>query len=516
MSSMRIRGRALVAGAVTFALAALMAPVADAAGLRVGVASFPSSLDPQAATGNDGAPIIFNLFEPLIERQPNGDNLVYRPGLATAWKQVSPTELELTLRQGVKFHDGSVMTADDVKYSLERAFKLVDARFADAVGRFLYNFDRVDIVSPTVIRIVAKKPEPLFEALLSMREAGITSKAYVERVGINASLLAPIGTGPYKVVKHTPGEVAKLARFDDYWGDKAPLDTLDFIRIPEVGPRITALVNDEVDIIASVPPDQESLIPTDRFKIAGVTWPMFHLYVVKMTDPVLSNAKIRQAMNLAIDRDQLTAALWAGKGKAATGHQFAEYGAPFYMPDVAPIKYDPKRAAELVKEAGYKGEPIKISFQPNYYLYMPLASQAIQDMWKKVGLNVELEQVDKYDNAKTQIRPWSNPMYFPDPMGAMDPHWSVSSWVVRDKFFAPQSPEWPKLYEAARFGQDVATRKDAYRKLIELGEQEAGWILLYQPYESFAMRKDISWQIPRYLRPYTMNFRAGEVSVGAK
>lgn len=515
MSLIRFPARVLLAGVMSLTLVAF-AETADAAGLRVGVASFPSGLDPQATTGNDGAPMIFNLFEPLIERVPNGDRLTFRPGLATAWKQVSPTEIELTLREGVKFHDGSTMSAEDVKYSLERAFRLVDARFADAVGRFLYNFERVDIVSPTVVRIVAKKPEPLFEALLSMREAGITSKAYVDRVGISQAILSPIGTGPYRLTKHVPGEQATMARFDGYWGEKAPLDTLDFIRIPEVGPRITALVNNEVDVIASVPPDQESLIPMDRFKIAGITWPMFHLYVLKMTDPVLSNPKIRQAMNLSIDREALTAALWAGKGKAAKAHQFEEYGPPYYVPGFQAIKYDVERAAELVKESGYKGEPIRITFQPNYYLYIPLASQAIQDMWKKIGLNVQLEQVDTYTNAKVQIRPWSNPMYFPDPMGAMDSHWSMSSWVVRDKFFAPTSPEWAKLYEAARFGQDVETRKTAYTKLMELGEQENGWLLLYQPYESFAMRKDITWQIPRFLRPYTMNFRAGEVSVGTK
>lgn len=513
MSTLRRRLASRLLLATGLAAALVVAP-ATAAELKIGLASFPPTLDPQAETGNDAAPMIFNLFEPLIEREPNGEKLVYRPGLAVSWRQISPTEMELKLRSGVKFHDGTTMTAEDVKYSLERAFKVTDPRFAAAYGRFFYNFERVDIVAPDTVRVVAKKPEPLFEALLSMREGGITSKAHVERVGIPASVQAPVGTGPYRLIKQDPGQEAVMVRFDDYWGAKAPLDKLDFIRIPEVAARVTALVNGEVDFIANLPPDQETLIPTDTFKIAGVTWPMFHVMVLKMTDPALADPRIRRAMNLAIDRKGLTEALWGGKGKPATGHQFAEYGAPYFMPDVQPIGYDPKKAADLVKEAGYAGAPIRITFQPNYYLYFPLAAQAVQDMWKKIGLDVSLEQVDKYDNAKVQIRPWSNPMYYPDPMGAMDPHWSQASWVVSDKFFQPKNPGWSENYDKVRYSTDPDVRKKAYAELMKIGEEEAGWVLLYQPYESFAMRKDIAWTIPRFLRPYTLNFRAGEITVG--
>lgn len=489
--------------------------------LRIGVASHVRTLDVNEATGNNEAQFLHNIFDTLIERDNYAAPLKFAPGLATSWKMVSPTAMELQLRDGVVMHDGETLSADDVKYSLERVFQPTEARFRASNGRFFYNFKSVEIVDRLTVRIHTHRPDPLIETLLSARNAGITSKKYVERVGLDASGLKPVGSGPYKVDVLKPNEMAVLVRHDRFWGEKPPFDRLSYVRIPEVAARITALVNKEVDFITNVPPDQEAAIRRVRgFKIVGAAMPLFHIWVINMSHPQMANPDLRRALNLAIDREMLVKALWGGLGKAPKAHQFSEYGQPLYMPELNHYRYDPEAAKALLKKAGYKGEPIEIVFFPEYYLYGDLGAQAVADMWKKVGINVKLKQSESFfgtgDHTNVQMRPWSNPLYYPDPMGVFDTHWSPSSWVSQRGLWKPSDPEWKATYEKARFASDLGERQSAYRKLLEMADAESGWVMLYQPYEGYAMRDDIEWRIPSAQRPYELTFRAGEITVKAR
>jgi len=138
-------------------------------------------------------------------------------------------------------------------------------------------------------------------------------------------------------------------------------------------------------------------------------------------------------------------------------------------------------------------------------------------MWKKVGINVKLKQSEAFfgtsDHANVQMRPWSNPLYYPDPMGVFDTHWSANSWVTQRGLWKPSNPAWSATYAQARFATDPVERQGAYRKLLEMADAESGWIMLYQPYEGYAMRDDLEWRIPTAQRPYELTFRAGQISV---
>jgi peptide/nickel transport system substrate-binding protein len=487
--------------------------------LRVGLQSFDDGVPGLDTyhTPNAQAQMLNCIHETLIERDPYSKPLKYKPGLAESWKMIQPTVMELKLRKGVKFHDGSTMTAEDVAFSLNRIWQRTRPEFESAQGRFFYNFDRVEVVNPLTVRIHIKRADPLVEILLSDRNAAITSKKYHDRVGPDKANLEPVGAGPYKVVSFKPRQQLVLERFRDYYGEKAPLEKIIFTNIPEISSRITALVNGEVDFIVSVPPDQEApLRNRQNVKLVGVVWPMFHVLAINMTHPVTGKKKLRQAMNLAVDREALVQGLWEGKGLVPKAHQFKEYGEPLYMPELNLIKYDPEKARQLVKESGYDGTPVLFNFIPNYYTYGNLAAQAVAEMWQKVGINVKLQSIDSFpsDLTNVMIRPWSNPMYYPDPMGAYDTHWSKDGWPARRKFFKPENPKWDELYEKARFSLDVKERRQSYAELLRIAEDETGYILLYQPYESFAMRSDIEWKIPTNMRPYTLTFRAGQIKVG--
>ncbi len=495
--------------------------VAQVRELRVGVASHVRTLDAQEETSNAGAQFLPQIFDTLIERDNYASPLKFVPGLATSWRMVNPTTMELKLRDGVTMHDGTVMDADDVKFSIERMLDPKNPRFSATRGRFFYNLKSVDVVDRLTVRVNTLRPDPLLETLLSARNAGITSKEYVEKTGADKAGLQPVGSGPYRVQSFRPNELVTLVRHEKFWGERPPFDRLTYQRIPEVAAPNTALVNREVDFITNVPPDQESAVTRVKgFRLVGSAAPVFHIWVINMSHPLMRNPDMRKALNLAVDREALVKALWNGRGLAPRAHQFKEYGEPFYMPDLDFYRHDPKQARELLKKAGYKGETINIMFFPEYYLYGNYAAVAVADMWKKLGINVKLMQTEPIfssaDHSNVMIRPWSNPLYYPDPMGVFDTHWSESSWVTDRGLWKPDHPDWKPTYEKARFASDPRERKAAYRKLLQLADQLSGWIVLYQPYESVAMRDDIEWRVPTAQRPYELTFRAGQIRMAGR
>jgi len=139
----------------------------------------------------------------------------------------------------------------------------------------------------------------------------------------------------------------------------------------------------------------------------------------------------------------------------------------------------------------------------------------VQQQWQDCGLNLKIEEVDNLDYERLNMRGWSNPMYYPDPMGAMDTHWSEKSWTAQRELWTPNdvNPEWQATYERARFSTDPAERQAAYRELLEMSEEISGWLLLYKPHELYAMREGISFDIPVAHRPYVLPLRAGEIEV---
>ena len=511
--------RDVIAGAVAAGLT-LPASRAFAAtdALRVGVASHTMTLDFQAETSNATAQMLDCLADTLIEVDTTEATPTYRPALATAWTRLSPTVTEFRLREGVKLHDGNVMDAADVAFSLNRAINPVEARYRATNGRYFYNFERCEIVDPLTVRVVTRRPDPLLEALLSCRNAGIASRRQVEQIGLDRAAQMPAGTGPYRVVSFKPNAELVVERFDGHWGKPAPLARISFTRVPEMATRIAALRNGDLDFIVSVPPDQQKPLRGDnRLRLVAATWPMFFIHVLNMSHPRLADARIRRALNLAIDRRALSDALWEGKALPARGHCFTGFGGHAALADVNLLPFDPDGAKRLLREAGYRGEPIELCYQSTYYTYGNLAAQAVVDMWKDVGINGVSRVVEDFgpDTSRFMSRDWSNPAYFPDLMGAFDPHWSAKSWVTADRWFRPDLfPQYQPLYDAVRYGTDAAQRVADYRALIRYCELEmVPWILLYQPSEAFAMRADIAWEIPLNVRPYQLNFRAGRVGI---
>ncbi|MBQ3601645.1 MAG: hypothetical protein II992_10670, partial [Lachnospiraceae bacterium] len=207
--------------------------------------------------------------------------------------------------------------------------------------------------------------------------------------------------------------------------------------------------------------------------------------------------------------------IWLGKADVADGYQFEQCG-EYYLEDREnEITYDLEKAKELIAASDYNGELIQIYNQTDYYTYADLAAQAVMEMWKEIGVNVELveaESMSTFTNEEQEVRTWSNPLYYQDPMGVIERHWSPEGAQVNTGHFVA-SEDYTKQFEIARYSTDATERKEALGNLYDYYRSETPFIYLYRPYESVAVSTTLNYKIPSNARAYTLGFRAGEIIV---
>jgi peptide/nickel transport system substrate-binding protein len=515
----------------TLTLAALSATafvsLAQAQELKVGVQNMAPWLDPGRDFSNVGSQFYFNVFDPLIGKDATRAESVWQPGIAASWTQVSPTVIELKIRQGVTFHNGDPMTVEDIVFSFDRIINATFPPYGVRKRDTLPNMAKVEAVDAQTVRVTATRPEPLFETLLNVQQGMIVPKKYVmaltgdpnvaEASDFEAFALKPVGTGPYKITEFVPNQRLVYERFDGFWGEKAPFQKVTVTRIPELSGRLTALKNGEVDLITNVPPDQLEPITADaKLKVEGMQTPLFHVVIFNTQNAKMANPKLRQALSYAIDRKTLNEALWFGKAKVPTSHSFTQFG-PLYMPELNTFEYDPARAKALLKEAGYDGTPIRYDIQSAYYTNGLLAAQAIQEMWAAVGVKMQLNVTEQWTGSDPTMmaRGWSNPMYFPDPAGAFGIMWAPTGNSASEGRFKADDA-YVGLWEKFRFSTDLAERKQAYASLMQRIKDDPPVLPLYQPYESYGMKRSLAWRpLPGHI-PYVLDFRAGRVALAAR
>jgi peptide/nickel transport system substrate-binding protein len=506
------------------ALALAAATAAQAQEITVAAANMSTYLDPGRDHSNVGSQFYFNSFDPLVHKDYSKVEQTWQPGLATEWTLVEPTVMELKLREGVTFHNGEAMTADDVVFSLNRMFQATFAPYQVRQRDRLSNFDRAEKVDDLTVRIFAKREEPLWETLLNLQQLFILPMDYTmglsgdpkvaEDTDFEAFSLAPVGTGPYRVAEFVPGEKLVWERYDGFWGDTAPLARATVQLVPEVASRLTALKTGEADIATNIAPDQLALLESDpELKTAGMLTPLFHVMIMNQNHPKMQDARIRQALSLAIDRAALNEALWLGKAHVPDSHTFAEFG-PLYMPELKTFAYDPEKAKALLAEAGYDGFEVTFDTMGSYYTNGLLAAQAIAEMWGAVGVKAAIRDLPKWtgNDPEMMTRNWSNPMYFADPFGSFGVMWAPGGPSQSEGRFNTDEA-YAANWESFRFGKTVEERKAAYALLMERHKADPVVLPLYRPYESWAMKANVAWAPKPGHIPYVLDFRAGSISV---
>lgn len=476
--------------------------------LIIGVQGLPSNLDPAQQLSNVGSRVNWTPYDTLVRRDFLNDN-VNVPHLAESWTRVGDTVLEIKLREGVTFHDGSPFTADDVVFTFQRLFDAGDDSDLVEAGTYFATFDKVEKIDDYNVRITTKAPDPVLINRLASWGGWIVSKNYLETAGQDEFERTGMGTGPFKFVSFTPDNEIVLERYDGYWGELPPVKRIVFRVIPEVAARVTALVNEEVDLITNVPPDQVASIESnDNVEVRDVVLSNIHVLVYNTHQAGLTDKRLRQALNLGIDRQLLIDTLWEGKARAKHGHQFEEYG-PLYNPDRPLTPYDPDKARQLVEESDYNNEHITYSTRNGYYTLSVEAAQAIVPMWQEIGINAEVNIYEgSLDLADQFVTTWSNSSILADPDGCLVRAWGPGSARQLEAWDAPE--EFNALAEQARATLDVQERYECYQKMLDIWEDEAPGTVLYDPAEFYGVNKSVNWTpYPLYnmdLRAYNLSF----------
>jgi len=475
--------------------------------LIVGIQALPETLDPARELSNVGTRISYTPYDTLIRRDfLNNNELV--PSLATAWERVSDTELELTLRDDVTFHNGDPFSADDVVYTFERML-LADAESdLNEAKTYFSTFGSVEKVDDYTVMMTTIAPDPLILQRLASWASWIVPMAHIEAVGEDEFLRTGMGTGPFMFASFDPDNELVMERYDGYWGDAPQLQSLTFRVIPEIAARVTALINGEVQMITNIPPDQVSALDGQAdASIREIPLANVHVLSYNTNHPNLADKKLRQALNLGIDRQLIIDTIWSGKAIPKRGHQFEEYG-PLYNADRPLTPYDPEQAMALLAESAYDGEEIEYQLGAGYYTNGEQVAEAIVGMWQEIGINAVVRiSEDSITGEERQVHTWSNSSRLADPDGSIWVLWGTGSGVQKNYWMPPA--EFNELGEAARATLDEAVRYENYQRLLDIWEDEAPGTVLFDPIEFYGVSNEVNWSPYPF---YYMDFRAYNLS----
>ncbi|HXF63472.1 MAG TPA: ABC transporter substrate-binding protein [Caldilineaceae bacterium] len=474
------------------------APAAAGGALYIARPTDAVGLDPKVETTSPGNWVMSNIYENLVKLDTD---MTFKPVLAESWEQIEPDRWRFTLRQGVKFHDGTDFNAEAVKFSIERI------KNPDDPGRSASNLAAivaVEVVDDYTVDIVTDGPYgPLLNAMSLVYATGIVSPAAVEQYGEDFTR-NPVGTGPFRFVEWSTNDRIVLERNPDYWGEPAKLDQVVYRVIPEESARMLALDTGEVQMVMAPAP---SLIDTYRdnpdftvHEVPGVRVVWFGMMTAR--EP-LSDVRLRQALNFGVDRQAILDNVLEGMGYLPQSYISPSI---FGFTDISEaFAYDPERAAALLEEAGWvdsdgdgirdkDGEPLTlVHFSPRgRYLKDAEIAEAYQAAMRELGVDIQLE-IMEWGTLFEQVRQPNIPA------DLFTLGWSTATgdaeYTLEPVFgsknipptgwnsFEYQNPEFDALVDQADRSTDPEERAALYAQAQEILAQEVPAVPIYNSKE---------------------------------
>jgi peptide/nickel transport system substrate-binding protein len=444
-----------------------------------------TTMDPGRSTQVLTVNYFYNLYDSLTRWDTA---LRLQPGLATSWKALNDTAWEFTLRPGVKFHDGSPLSAEDVRATLER--NLVPGKTVVTAG--FATIESVQAVNPTTVRVVTKKPDPLLPVRMAQMGSQILPARFTTDEGVKELARRPIGSGAYRFVEWVKDERFVMEANRDWWGWEGRAPTIDRVvwkAIPEDFPRLVALEKGEADVVTNVPPDRIKSIAEGRnTRILSTPATRTVTFWMHATQPPLSDKRVRQAMHYALDVSGIIRSLYAGMGKPFSGGLAdTDFG---YNVALRPYPYDPARAKALLTEAGYAGGiDLTLHAGTGTMVNDKHLLEVMADMWAKVGIRAKvamMEMAARQRMNNDRAVPPAGLLLVNPQSTLLDADGSV--WRLfhpsgfGGKYWVGSQPgqRFHELMEQARYSLDPKKRQSIYAEATQILHEEKPWLELFQ------------------------------------
>ena len=421
-----------------------------------------------------------HIFDTLVGIE--GDELKPVGLLAERWETVNATTWRFVLRKNVKFHDGKPLTAEDVKYSFEQYADPKNRRSGYAKG-----IVRAEVRDAGTIDLITA--EPIAGMLFNLTRLQILPRDAREKATAAGFAQNPVGTGPYRFVEWKRDQQLVLEANPTYWRGPVQPRRLVFRAIKDASTRAAELRSGGVDIIAAPPVPQLDMIDSGDTQVVPVKGGRLIIYAFNVKQPPFDNKKVREAMNLAVNKEAIVKSVLGGRGVVLAG----PFTPPWlgFDPAVSPYPYDVARARQLLAEAGHpQGFETTWAISSGIFLKDSEIAEAIAGQLRQVGVRVKLVPTERAKIQKdaqegtfqgmTSVA-WGT-QFEPDPM---------LNWTFRDHMATPRIQE---LVKQGRTEVDLEKRRKIYQALYRAAHDDAIWLFVHAQDELWAKRRDVPWQ----------------------
>lgn len=434
-----------------------------------------ASLDPHVDTDAGTRDVVFNLYEGLVKPTSDGG---FIPAVASDYIISDDAKTyTFTLRDGITFHDGTPVTIEDVKYSIDR--------YAEIQGESSAFSSLVDSVEVQDDKTLVVNLKESYSEFLPMMTIAIIPQSNEDPVG------NPIGTGPFKYVSYTPGQNLELEKYDGYWQEGVPsLDSVEFKFIADVDTAFVELQAGTIDILKYLTSAQAETLGDDYNIVQGSMNLVHAMYLNSAYEP-LSKTEVRQALCYAVDRDAINNFIFGGKSHIIGSHMIPAMS-KYYEPEAETVySYDPEKAKELLADAGYAdGFDLEITVPSSYSQHVDSA-QIIADELSQVGINVTLNQVE--------WSTWLQDVYkggnFQATVIGFDGTLAPSDWLKKyvtddaKNFMHYSNTEYDDVFNTAYTTVDDDVKVENYKKAQMILAEDAAAVYIEDPANLVAVSK---------------------------
>ena len=444
--------------------------------ITVGITQDLDSLDPHKMVAAGTREVMYNVFEGLVKADSNG-NLV--PAVASDY-DISKDAKEYTfiLRDGITFHDGSAVTVEDIKYSIERYAEINSSAFSNLAG--------VEIVDESTVKVTLHEGNTEFLSMLTLE---IVPQSNEADFATN-----PIGTGPFKFVSFTPGQDFVVEAYDGYWNPELPyLDKVTFKIVADTDTAIVQLQSGTIDVYQYLTSDMAAQL-TDKFDIIEGSINYIQGLFFSQTYEPLQNVKVRQAINFAVDKDMINGMLFDGKSQIIGSHMIPAMG-KFYNKDTDTLyPRNVEKAKELLKEAGYENGFDLVITVPNNYVPHVQTAEIIVENLKEAGINASIDLVE--------WNTWLTEVYgegkFQSTVSAftakLDASTTLRNYMTgsSSNFMNYSNEEFDTIYAAAKASIDDEEKTQLYKDCLMILAKDAAAVYIQDPSNLVAMKKGLA------------------------